>query len=921
MSLLKSGKIYNIKVMGYPNDFTSKEKCLELFIKEYKRVTGITDSKYTTIVTNGGFTYFLLPYINSPSEDIQLALGFGNTYYSTYDNSPYNSFRLLGIHKNSSNTSGLQFTSIPAQDYNEEIKDGINNVSNKSTLHWSIAYSNGEDRLLGVWFQIDTRFLDSHGFYTINSVSFGNGKNYVAYTPDTEVKFSPSFFVCDLIDQTTGEHYDGIARMPNGIFDCIYGICPSKDKKAYQQNIFRPQFYTKQDNSIEFQRLQFGRWKSDNLYITDVSKYEKLKQLSDLKEDKSNGWYEKAFKTPIGDISLGEIYNSQWGRTYIDLGWYAPAIINGDFAAAGESAGLPLWTTGSDEEITKVIQDYYKGKIELEDIKKVWKVGDARKVLLSAMPETYYMKEKHREQEVEMVILGFSDDCISNYSYEEGSEIHNTKGLMTIQQKDCLMDADCAAGKKYGKYNTENGSLSCKREYLTGTLTPIEGWDEFDGAGIWLDVSQDRIFYTGNWNDKTTSDHYEVVDGHLVPANFAGDIPPNLGPSSIWHNKSKTKTYSTYLLDNCISYILKGNTWEKVNLNNVFYDGYYYPYSGYEYSSSARTGYFEFFGQDVFYLKDGTPIVYGDSVYWGTTEGMLIGSNGISMSCELKLIREEQPATSKVINWTNVVEFPSYAKAPDSHLGSAWTDHRGDIHWVAAMTRQDNGYWKNTSWKYVNTNHDNAKVHQIMKNNIFTTEDETYLAYGELYWNTNQGSTYECFRVNLDDFALEQIYFKNAETGEIMNIVPDYIWSDGKNNYYSYKGKHYIFDTATRYETISAYRDRWCNEIYYNALPGYLRKLIQETNIDTKKMKVFLTGPTYTNLGKNINYDHLYYKDKNNWIKLPRYDENILTAYWTDAESGYENDRTMVMIDTENNIIRIHDDTIQKYGIAPAMCL
>jgi hypothetical protein len=66
------------------------------------------------------------------------------------------------------------------------------------------------------------------------------------------------------------------------------------------------------------------------------------------------------------------------------------------------------------------------------------------------MPVSYTW-ESHRAQDIELRILDFEHDNLTTPINDK------TKALITVQQKDWLMDAECAAGTRDGKDNTENG--------------------------------------------------------------------------------------------------------------------------------------------------------------------------------------------------------------------------------------------------------------------------------------------------------------------------------------------------------------------------------------------------------------------------------------------------------------------------------
>ena len=121
---------------------------------------------------------------------------------------------------------------------------------------------------------------------------------------------------------------------------------------------------------------------------------------------------------------------------------------------------LVPWSTGTDEEITAMVNGYYSGKFTLEDIKSVWHLGDTRSVDLSAMEATG-VRESHRAQTIEFQILDFDHDTLTT---PIGSI---TKALITIDLKNCLRDANVT--DTTGGSNTEHG-------YINSSNTNVGGW-------------------------------------------------------------------------------------------------------------------------------------------------------------------------------------------------------------------------------------------------------------------------------------------------------------------------------------------------------------------------------------------------------------------------------------------------------------
>lgn len=121
---------------------------------------------------------------------------------------------------------------------------------------------------------------------------------------------------------------------------------------------------------------------------------------------------------------------------------------------------LVSWTTGTNDEITAMVNAYYNGILSLDEIKSVWHLGDTRSVDLSAMEATG-VGESHRTQTVEFEILDFDHDTLTT---PVGSI---TKALITVDMKNCLRDA--TVSDIDGQNNTENG-------YINSTDTNVGGW-------------------------------------------------------------------------------------------------------------------------------------------------------------------------------------------------------------------------------------------------------------------------------------------------------------------------------------------------------------------------------------------------------------------------------------------------------------
>lgn len=126
-----------------------------------------------------------------------------------------------------------------------------------------------------------------------------------------------------------------------------------------------------------------------------------------------------------------------------------------------ESLKIVTFADGTDYEISRMIEAHYADKINIKDY---WSVGDKRTVHLLEMA-AIKVEESHREQDVEFVIGDFDhDDLVTPVN-------GHTKAVITLLQKDCLMDAANASSPVDGRYNSEHG-------YMNKANTNVGGWTE-----------------------------------------------------------------------------------------------------------------------------------------------------------------------------------------------------------------------------------------------------------------------------------------------------------------------------------------------------------------------------------------------------------------------------------------------------------
>ena len=215
-----------------------------------------------------------------------------------------------------------------------------------------------------------------------------------------------------------------------------------------------------------------------------------------------------------------------------------------------ESLKIVTFADGTDYEISRMIEAHYSGKINIKDY---WSVGDKRTIHLLAM-EAIGVSEKHREQDVEFVIGDFDhDDLVTPIN-------GHTKAAITLLQKDCLMNLECASDTtKYSDDNTERG-------YMNYPATNVGGWPNcsrrkwcnytyYNALPEWLKKSSKTVIKKTSIGDKsseiaTTEDKiFLVSEVELIGTNkhfsVEGEGMQYLYYAASYGNKYKKPAYSS----------------------------------------------------------------------------------------------------------------------------------------------------------------------------------------------------------------------------------------------------------------------------------------------------------------------------------------------------------------------------------------
>ena len=177
----------------------------------------------------------------------------------------------------------------------------------------------------------------------------------------------------------------------------------------------------------------------------------------------SNGYTEfKIYDSGVYQLQIDKINSVEIN---IEITQSTPTYLEVEmFKEQKNNIPLVSWSTGTDTEIVNMVKGYYNGDLSLSDIQSVWSLGDCRSVNLSAMTAANGVGESHRAQTIELQILDFNHDEL--FTPINGIE----KALITVDQKNCLMDAACANGTSLPYQNTERG-------YMNSTNTTDVYWN------------------------------------------------------------------------------------------------------------------------------------------------------------------------------------------------------------------------------------------------------------------------------------------------------------------------------------------------------------------------------------------------------------------------------------------------------------
>ena len=165
-----------------------------------------------------------------------------------------------------------------------------------------------------------------------------------------------------------------------------------------------------------------------------------------------------ADSSQLGDTALTSVQIT-WNYKGLDFHTSTPITVKPQWELIG-------WSTGTPEQIKKMLKAHYDGEINIHDY---WAMGDTRTVHLSAMPAKG-VGESHAEQDVELVLM-----------HSGGFQFSDDSGecAFAVGQRDCLMElgymfsTSTSSSHRWGNSNRRTWCNSTYREAFPEELRDI----------------------------------------------------------------------------------------------------------------------------------------------------------------------------------------------------------------------------------------------------------------------------------------------------------------------------------------------------------------------------------------------------------------------------------------------------------------
>ena len=238
----------------------------------------------------------------------------------------------------------------------------------------------------------------------------------------------------------------------------------------------------------------------------------------------------------------------EFGETRVEITYtYSRAIFTAyqDIIVKAD-VELVSWSAGTNEQIVKMLDAHYKGKI---DVTKIWAVGDERKINLSAIGASATCQAQP-EQEVTLVLLN-----VGGYELSTGGEC-----AFKVGHKNCLN----SRGKMHTEQGSQGYSQCTMRTYLNSDyrnalpedLRPIfKSFRNKTGKAGGGAVTTEDYFtvatekelsgeVTAAWLDTETDlqqiEYYKVVSNRIKRLGDAGAIV------DVWTSSTANLPYTYY---------------------------------------------------------------------------------------------------------------------------------------------------------------------------------------------------------------------------------------------------------------------------------------------------------------------------------------------------------------------------------------
>lgn len=271
----------------------------------------------------------------------------------------------------------------------------------------------------------------------------------------------------------------------------------------------------------------------DGTLVVDSTTRDKYKTTGYTVTGLTNG---KKYYFALFPYSTDDVYNYDTGNRLL--------------GEPEESLRIVTFANGTDDEIVKMIEAHYAGKINIKDY---WAVGDVRSVKLSAMTNAG-VGETHKEQNVEFVIGGFDHDDLAT------PVNGHTKVAITLLQKDCLTDgngagsSDAEIGYMNSTDTNSGGWMNCARrewcnevyynalpQWLRSVIKTVVKKTSAGGQSSTINTTNDKVFLASEIEIFGSTTYSFSGEGSQY--QYYKNVTSNRYKKPVWKSGSSSNTY------------------------------------------------------------------------------------------------------------------------------------------------------------------------------------------------------------------------------------------------------------------------------------------------------------------------------------------------------------------------------------------